>query len=68
MNHQTYQLQTKPRSERKITYFCRLCRKYDVKTRKAHLKNYHNANPNTVNKRSMEEILDAIFLENLNRS
>ena len=36
--HQEYeQNQAKPKLERQITYFCRLCRQYDIKTRKAHL-------------------------------
>ena len=55
--------QSKPRSERQMTYFCRLCRKYDIKTRKAHLQNFHNAHRDTVTKRSNGDLVDVIFME-----
>jgi hypothetical protein len=60
---QTSELQAKPRSERQVTYFCRLCRKYGIKTRKAHLQNVHNANRDTVTKRSNLDLVDTIFIE-----
>lgn len=53
----------KPKTERQTTYFCRLCRSYDVKLRKAHLQNYHNANRDTVTKRSNNDLIDVIFIE-----
>ncbi|MFB5604867.1 MAG: hypothetical protein ACE5Q5_03885 [Nitrosarchaeum sp.] len=57
------EMQSKPRSERQITYFCRLCREYGIKTRKAHLQNYHSANRDTVTKRSNQDLIDVIFIE-----
>lgn len=60
----TYEeVQSKPRTERQVTYFCRLCREYGIKTRKAHLQNYHNANRDTVTKRSNQDLVDVIFIE-----
>ena len=56
-------IQAKPRSERQVTYFCRLCRKYNIKTRKAHLQNFHNANRDTVTKRSNKDLVNVIFTE-----
>ena len=53
----------KPKQQRQVTYFCRLCRKYGIKTRKAHLQNYHNANRDTVTKRSNGDLVDVIFIE-----
>ena len=53
----------KPRTERQVTYFCRLCRNYGIKTRKAHLQNYHNASRDTVTKRSNGDLVDTIFVE-----
>ena len=58
------ELQSKPKKERQATYFCRLCRNYGIKSRKAHLKNYHNTDPDTISKRSTDDILDVIFLNN----
>lgn len=55
--------QAKPRLERQVTYFCRLCREYGIKTRKAHLQNFHNANRDTVTKRSNQDLVDVIFIE-----
>ena len=55
--------QAKPREARQVTYFCRLCRRYGIKTRKAHLKNYHNANQDTVTKRSNYDLVNIIFIE-----
>jgi hypothetical protein len=57
------QIQSKPKSDRQITYFCRLCREYGIKTRKAHLQNYHSANRDTVTKRSNQDLVDVIFIE-----
>jgi hypothetical protein len=54
--------QVKPRSERQVTYFCRLCRNYGIKLRKAHLQNFHNANRNTVTKRSNGDLIETIFV------
>jgi len=55
--------QAKPRTERQVTYFCRLCRNYGIKTRKAHLQNYHNASRDTVTKRSNGDLVETIFIE-----
>lgn len=55
--------QSRPRSQRQVTYFCRLCREYGIKTRKAHLQNFHNANRDTVTKRSNNDLVDVIFIE-----
>ena len=44
------------------TYFCRLCRKYEITARKAHLQNCHNANRDTVTKRSNRDLVDVIFI------
>ena len=60
---QTDEFQSKPRSERQVTYFCRLCRNYGIKTRKAHLQNFHNASRDTVTKRSNADLVDVIFIE-----
>lgn len=60
---QEYEKQSKPRSSRQVTYFCRLCREYGIKTRKAHLQNYHNANRDTVTKRSNKDLVDVVFIE-----
>ncbi len=57
------EVQSKPRTERQVTYFCRLCREYGIKTRKAHLQNFHNAHRDTVTKRSNQDLVDVIFLE-----
>ena len=53
----------KPRDQRQITYFCRLCRKYGIKTRKSRLQNFHNANRDTVTKRSNNDLVEVIFIE-----
>ena len=58
-----YEHQAKPKSQRQVTYFCRLCREYRIKTRKAHLQNFHNANRDTVTKRSNTDLVDVIFIE-----
>ena len=58
-----YENQSKPRTQRQVTYFCRLCREYGIKTRKAHLQNHHNANRDTVTKRSNNDLVDVIFIE-----
>lgn len=55
--------QVKPRDQRKVTYFCRLCRQYGIKTRKSHLQNFHCANRDTVTKRSNADLVDVIFVE-----
>ncbi|MDH3779354.1 MAG: hypothetical protein OES15_00715 [Nitrosopumilus sp.] len=59
----SYQLQAKPKSERQITYFCRLYRKYKIKARKVHIQNVHNANRETVTKRSNQDLVDVICVE-----
>lgn len=61
----TVQLHSKPRPERKLTYFCRLYRKYNISERKAHLKNYHRADPDTISKRATKDIVDVIFQESI---
>ncbi|MFQ5782476.1 MAG: hypothetical protein ACE5GR_05420 [Nitrosopumilus sp.] len=53
----------KPKQERQVTYFCRLCREYRIKNRKAHLQNFHNAKRDTVTKRSNDDLVDVIFIE-----
>ncbi|MCA9812523.1 MAG: hypothetical protein KC483_06650 [Nitrosarchaeum sp.] len=55
--------QAKPKSERQTTYFCRLCREYKIKNRKAHLQNFHKAKRDTVTKRSNGDLVDVIFIE-----
>ncbi len=55
--------QAKPRPQRQVTYFCRLCREYGIKTRKAHLQNHHSANRDTVTKRSNNDLVEVIFIE-----
>jgi len=65
MQQSVYEIENhaKPRTERQVTYFCRLCRNYGIKTRKAHLQNYHNASRDTVTKRSNGDMVDIIFIE-----
>ncbi len=63
MSNQILHLHVKPKRERQMTYFCRLCRKYDIKTRKAHLQNFHNASRDTVTKRSNKDLVNIIFIE-----
>ncbi|MDH3311823.1 MAG: hypothetical protein OEM28_01585 [Nitrosopumilus sp.] len=58
-----YKNHVKPRAERQVTYFCRLCREYGIKTRKSHLQNYYNANRDMVTKRSNNDLVDVIFVE-----
>ncbi|AFS83203.1 hypothetical protein [Candidatus Nitrosopumilus sediminis] len=60
--------QARPRVERQVTYFCRLCRNYGIKTRKAHLQNHHNASRDTVTKRSNGDLVNAIFIESKSMS
>ena len=55
--------QARSRRERHTTYFCRLCREYGVTSRKAHLKNRHNASHDTINKRSSADLVSTIFVE-----
>ena len=57
------QMHGKPKDQRQSTYFCRLCRKYGIKTRKAHLQNFHNATRDTVTKRSNKDLVDVIFIK-----
>lgn len=59
----TISLQARPKGERQVTYFCRLCRNYGIKTRKAHLQNHHNASRDTVTKRSNGDLVNTIFIE-----
>ena len=58
-----YENQSMPRSQRQVTYFCRLCRGYGIKTKKAHLQNFHNTSRDTVTKRSNNDLVDVIFIE-----
>jgi len=58
-----YENQSRARVDRQVTYFCRLCREYGIKTRKSHLQNYHGANRDTVTKRSNNDLVDVIFVE-----
>lgn len=55
--------QSKNRSQRRVTYFCRLCREYGIVNRKAHLKKMHNASYDVVNKRSSTDMVKIIFVE-----
>ncbi len=52
----------KPRTEKSKTYFCRLCRKYDIKTRLAHLENYHKTDRATTQKRANKDLIEIIFV------
>jgi len=63
MQFSVYQEQGKPKEKRQVTYFCRLCRQYGIKTRKSHLQNFHCANRDTVTKRSNNDLVDVIFVE-----
>ena len=60
---QKIEFQSKPKSQKQRTFFCRLCRKYGIKTRKAHLKHFHNADPDTISKRATNDIIDIIFID-----
>jgi len=62
----TIQLQVKPRSERNVVYFCRLCRKYGIGLRLSHLEHYHNTTSDLVKKRENKDLLEIIFLESKN--
>lgn len=53
----------KSKYQKQVTYFCRLCRQYGIKTRKSHLQNFHKANRDTVTKRSNNDLVDVIFIE-----
>lgn len=66
LEYQFADYQVQPRAQRKTTYFCRLCREYHIKTRKAHLQNFHNANVDTINRRSTKDLLETIFVESKN--
>lgn len=57
------QVQSKPRQQKKRLFFCRLCRQYNINARKAHLKNFHNANPEAMSKRVTDDMLAVLFLE-----
>ena len=57
------QLQAKPKLERQVTYFCRLCRNRGIKERKAHLLNCHNSSRDTITKRSSNDIVELLFVE-----
>ena len=49
---------------KQITHFCRLCRKYDIKTRLSHLELYHKTSKEISNsKKSNKDILDVLFVE-----
>ena len=63
LEHINGEAQSRPRTERQVTYFCRLCRKYKIKARKAHLQNAHNAKRDTVTKRSNNDLVNVIFVE-----
>ena len=60
---ETFTKQAKPRKEKKITYFCRLCRKYNITSRKAHLQNFHGADRDTMTKKSNNDLIDVVFIE-----
>lgn len=57
--------QAKTRQERRVTYFCRLCREYNIVNRKSHLKHQHNASHDTINKRSSADLLSVIFVQSV---
>ena len=52
--------------KQRLTYFCRLCRKSGLKTPKAHLRDYHNADYKTTQNKSYQDIIDVLFVENTN--
>lgn len=68
MTNQELIAHSKPKSQRKVTYFCRLCRNYHITSRKAHLKNYHKADPDTISKRATNDIIDVVFRESINEN
>jgi len=45
-------------------YFCKLCRRYDVTERLAHLVNFHKAKQQATSRSGFRELLDIIFVEN----
>jgi len=47
----------------KMKYFCRLCRKYDVRTPKTHLRDYHNVNYRATQNKSYDDIIKVLFTE-----
>jgi|APSaa5957512535_1039671.scaffolds.fasta_scaffold598956_1 hypothetical protein len=54
----------KERKMKVTTYFCRLCRKSDVKLRKNHLETKHNTVREILQKRATNDLLDTIFIKN----
>jgi len=64
MNEKLLPNHVKPKKENKITYFCKLCRRYDVTERLAHLVNFHKAKQQATSRSGFRELLDIIFVEN----
>jgi hypothetical protein len=49
---------------KQVTYFCRLCRRYDIKTRLSHLELYHKTSREvSCSKKSNKDILSVLFVE-----
>lgn len=47
----------------KIKYFCRLCRRYDIKTPKTHLRDKHNADYKATQNKAYGDIVKVLFSE-----
>jgi len=46
-----------------ITWFCRLCGSYEVRTPKTHLRDYHNTNYKRTQNKSYKDIIKCLFDE-----
>jgi len=53
----------KPRKQKGQLYFCKLCRRYDIKERLAHLVIKHNASRDGVSRREFRSIISECFVE-----
>ena len=55
--------QVLPKENQKITYFCKLCREYEIKNRLTHLVQKHNAKSESVTRRKFQSVLEELFVE-----
>lgn len=55
--------QVAPRHQ--VKYFCRLCRKYSVRTPKTHLRDYHGGDYRAMQNKAYTDIIKVIFVESL---
>jgi len=56
-------MHSKPKTDRRRIYACRLCKKQGITTRKAHLQNFHNTDKYIRSKRN-NDLIDIIFVKN----